>query len=204
MQGRKVLKNLTVESQWSGLTPGIRVSLSSPLIFKTITTVSQFLVAVLRFLNIYLGCLVTHFVFATLMRALANNIGQSSAWQVEAGRRRLFSSSNGIESSIVIFLQQPWKHKRKTQCITIILFYTDYKRKSWSSTFGPVNVLYMKCITPICNSLLICDIWTSCSTPPSFSHILLISLKRVVPELVTCCVCEQSVYWPSGGVSQCL
>lgn len=51
---------------------------------------------------------VTYIVQAILIRALANSIGQISDWQVEAGRRRLFSSSNGMLSSTVIFLQEPW------------------------------------------------------------------------------------------------
>lgn len=73
--------------------------------FKTIITVTQLLVAILK--EIVLEHIGTYFVFATLMRALANNIGHSSDWQVEAGRSSLFSSLNGMESSIVIFLQQP-------------------------------------------------------------------------------------------------
>lgn len=57
--------------------------------------------------------MLTHFVFATLIRALASSIGHNSDWQVEAGRSRLLSSSNGMKSSTNIFLQQPWKKERK-------------------------------------------------------------------------------------------
>lgn len=56
-------------------------------------------------------CKVTYFVLASLIRALANNIGHNSDWHVVAGRSSLLPSSNGIESSTVTFLQQPWKKK---------------------------------------------------------------------------------------------
>lgn len=72
------------------------------------------------FVELLLECTVTHFVLATLMRALANNIGHSSDWQVEAGRSRLFPSSNGMESSTVIFLQQPWEQFKEDTVSKIV------------------------------------------------------------------------------------
>ena len=46
---------------------------------------------------------------ATLIRALLNSIGQSSFSLFVLGRSTLPFSSQGIKSSMVIFLQQPWK-----------------------------------------------------------------------------------------------